>query len=349
VPPLGQVGQLYPAGHPDDISASDDAIWLLDCSEQGMLYRFDPAAKQDGASIGVGLDSGTRRENLAVDAQGVWVAYPGEDTLLQIAPHTNSLVGTYHLPADALGPIALSPDAVWAANRNENRLTRIDRVTHAVVATVAVPAGPDSVAYGAGAVWVCSKQGGTSGPVRVNAQQNQVTAHIDVSNGAGDAYDRVHYQAGALWVLALDPQTQRNDLLERIDPTTTPVVGTVHLAEAVQLPFAVDARGVWACVGDTTTVLDRIDATALAVSGSLATIYCGGPRNRWRGVARLGLERATRPLHVSCLMRELLARSATARPVTAVSTGTVPPAGRRPARGRSRVARRSQRGTSTER
>src|SRR5262249_57239231 len=63
---VGSLGTNYPVGHPDDVIASETGIWMLDSSEKGLLYRFNPTSQAVVASITVGLASGPRRENLAV-------------------------------------------------------------------------------------------------------------------------------------------------------------------------------------------------------------------------------------------------------------------------------------------
>jgi hypothetical protein len=276
---VGRLDTNYPVGHPDDVIASETGIWVLDSSEQGMLYRFDPTSKAVVASIAVGLASGSRRENLAVSASAVWVAYPAEGALMQVDPQSNHIVTTFHFAPGQLGPITASPAAVWAAATDANRVVRIDPTTGAVAATISLSNTPTSVAYGAGAVWVCGAHGGAAGLTRIDPQTNQVVAQIDVSESQGYVCDWAQVQSGALWVVALDAHAQRKDLLERIDPATNRVLATIHLQGSIQPPIATDGQDVWASadadVGTACSVV-RVDARANRVKGTLPASGCHG-------------------------------------------------------------------------
>jgi YVTN family beta-propeller protein len=179
---------------------------------------------------------------------------------------------TFLLPPGQLGPIAVSPEAVWAANKDANSVTRIDPATGAVVATIPVPQTPTSVAYGADSVWVCSHAGGATALTRIDPVTNRIVAQIDVGASAGYQCDWVQFssQTGALWIVAFDTQTQREDVIERIDPATNQARATIHLQDTIQTPLAIGATDVWACslsLSDTT--LYRVDAQTAHVKGSL--------------------------------------------------------------------------------
>jgi len=166
---------------------------------------------------------------------------------------------------------------VWTANKDANSLTRIDPATGAVVTNIPVPKTPTSVAYGADSVWVCSHEGGAMGLTRVDPVTNRIVAQIDVGASAGYQCDWAQFssQTGALWIVAFDTQTQREDVIERIDPATNQVRATTHLQDNIQTSLAIGATDVWAC-NDAT--LYRVDAQTAHVKGSLhlGAFACSG-------------------------------------------------------------------------
>jgi sugar lactone lactonase YvrE len=275
--PVGRLGSTYPVGHPDDVIASATAIWVLDSTEQGMLYRFDPRSKAVAARIPVGLTSGSDRESLAVSDSSVWVAYSTEGELMRIDAQTNQLVTTYHFAPNQLGSITVSPEAVWAAETGANTLLRIDPTTGNVVATVSVSNTPTSLAYGAGAVWACGAHGGAAGLMRVDPQTNQVVAQTDVGESQGYTCAWAQAQNNALWVVALDTHTQRTDILERIDAATNQVVATLQAPGSIQTPMAIGGQDVWAGVGaESDCSVMRVDGQANQIKGTLQASGCQG-------------------------------------------------------------------------
>jgi sugar lactone lactonase YvrE len=276
---VGQLGANYPIGHADAVIASATDIWLLDSSEQGLLYRFQPAAQAVVASIPVGLAAGSRRQNLAVTDTALWLAYPAEGTLRRIDPQTNQVVATFHVASGQLGPITASPTAVWTADPDAPRVLRLDPTTGAVAASIPLAITPTSLAFGAGALWVCGAQGGAAGLARIDPQSNQVVAQIDLGAPQGARCSWVQVLGGALWVVALDPQTQRNDLLEHLDPATNRVLATIPLPGDLQPPLALAGPDVWA--GATMGLgsacdLVRVAAQATRLIGTMPASGCDG-------------------------------------------------------------------------
>jgi streptogramin lyase len=259
------------------VVASDGAIWTLDSGNTGTLNRFDPTSKAIVASIWVGLESQPGRGEIAFDDFALWLSYTADGTLTKIDPHRDVVLAKFHLSPGQLGPIAVSPEAVWTANKDVNSLTRIDPATGAVVTTIPVPKTPTSVAYGADSVWVCSHTGGATGLTRIDPVTNRIVAQIDVGVSAGYQCDWVQFssQTGALWIVAFNTQTQREDVVERIDPATNQVRATIHLQDNIQTPLAIGALDVWAC---TDAILYRVDAQTAHVKGTLqlGAFACSG-------------------------------------------------------------------------
>jgi YVTN family beta-propeller protein len=253
------------------VVASDGAIWTLDSGNTGTLNRFDPNAKAIVASIPVGVESQPGRGEIAFDDFALWLSYTSDGTLTKIDPHRDVVVGKFHLSPGQLGPTAVSPEAVWTANKDANSLTRIDPATGAVVTTIPVPKTPTSVAYGAGSVWVCSHSGGAMGLTRIDPVTNRILAQIDVGASAGYQCDWVQFspQTGALWIVAFDTQTQREDVIERIDPATNQARAAIHLQDNIQTPLAIAATDVWACNDGVDATLYRVDAQTAHLKGTL--------------------------------------------------------------------------------
>jgi YVTN family beta-propeller protein len=277
LPPIATRGVQYPVGGEAQLVASDGAIWILDSGNTGTLNRFDPDSKAIVASISVGLESQPGRGEIAFNDFALWLSYTADGTLTKIDPHRDVIVAKFHLSPGQLGPTAVSPEAVWTANKDANSVTRIDSATGAVVATIPVPKTPTSVAYGADSVWVCSQNGGTMGLTRIDPVTNRIVAQIDVGASAGYQCDWVQFssQTGALWIVALDTQTQREDIIERIDTATNQVRATIHLQDNIQTSLAIGATDVWAC---NETTLYRVDAQSAHVKGSLplGAFACSG-------------------------------------------------------------------------
>jgi virginiamycin B lyase len=85
-----------------------------------------------------------------------------------------------------------------------------------VVAKIPVGAGPTSIRYLDGSVWVRNNPDGTVS--RIDPTTNAVVATIKVGDGEGDIADG----DGSIWVASSEPAT-----VSRIDPVTNTVVATI--------------------------------------------------------------------------------------------------------------------------
>ncbi|MGH3077087.1 MAG: BTAD domain-containing putative transcriptional regulator, partial [Gaiellaceae bacterium] len=59
------------------------------------------------------------------------------------------------------GPVAAGAGSIWVGNLEDRSLTRIDPATGEVVSTIPLPATPDAITFGRGALWVVSGRLGT--------------------------------------------------------------------------------------------------------------------------------------------------------------------------------------------
>ena len=114
------------------------------------------------------------------------------------------------------------------------------------------------------------------GLTRIDPQTNQVLAQIALGNDQGYACYSVLALSGAVWVVILNPNTNRIDTLEQIDPATNQIVSTILIPNADIVPqFAADEHGVWVCSDGDDLGLFRINPKTGKMVGNL-TADCSG-------------------------------------------------------------------------
>ena len=75
------------------------------------------------------IDLGEGPSALAFGHGAVWVANDTEDSVVRIAPRTNSVVRAISVGSDPAG-LAVGPDAIWVANSGDGTVSRIDPETN---------------------------------------------------------------------------------------------------------------------------------------------------------------------------------------------------------------------------
>jgi YVTN family beta-propeller protein len=150
-------------------------------------------------------------------------------------------------------PVAPRPESlaegagsVWVGNVDDESLTRIDPGTNRILKTIALPATPTGIAFGFGAVWVAH---GRSGQLsRIDPVFDRVTDTVDLADRA------LYYSTGSVtvdsrwvWIVFGDSTLVRVDPDALSKPTST-LVGTG--------PAAVVAHGgsVWVSNSGDSTV-----------------------------------------------------------------------------------------------
>jgi DNA-binding beta-propeller fold protein YncE len=100
----------------------------------------------------------------------VWVVNSLDGTLSQIDPNASGGSVVQEIPIGN-GPTAAAfgEGGVWVANSADRTVVRIDPSTGLPGPPIAVPEGADSLAAGAGSVWVASESGARS-PASILAQ-----------------------------------------------------------------------------------------------------------------------------------------------------------------------------------
>lgn len=169
------------------------------------------------SAVGAPIDPGGGPRQLAVDANGVWVALWDDGLVVRIDPASRRITDRIPIGGPQQGPISIAAGlgAIWVANYADATLVRIDPASARV--TARIPLGSvGGVATGAGAVWVTS--GEASGPndmvSRVDPRSAEVTARIPVPGGfqlwtiaADGHWVWAENQAGTLW--RIDPASNR--------------------------------------------------------------------------------------------------------------------------------------------
>ena len=173
-PRTNRVVAAVPVGsQPSGLAATDDAVWVTTLID-GTITRIDSQTNQVTATI----HTGARPVQVAADDRAVWVAYPQDNRVRRIDPQTNRVVATLRVaqPQD----ITLGFGSVWVP-RGQSGLVRIDPQTNTATSSIRVAGKPNTIAVGAGAVWV--RHSDPDGVQRIDPQTNTATATVPVASG----------------------------------------------------------------------------------------------------------------------------------------------------------------------
>jgi hypothetical protein len=207
---------------PDAIAVSGDSVWVYNHDARS-VSEVDPKTKRVRRTLAlhadpaiVGLPAGPV---LAADPTGAWLV--GQD------PHTNAglitniragVRGTreFRLDADPSG-VAVGEGGVWVAATHGGRsvLLRIEPSDGRITWRKRFPRSItlDSIATGAGGVWLVDSQHGVL--YRVDPRRRRISGHVHVGTNSG----RPWVAFGDVWV-ALDGDTTQGVL---IDPASMQV------------------------------------------------------------------------------------------------------------------------------
>ena len=224
------------------------------------------------------------------------------DSVAVIDPDTNAIVGEIPVGGRPTGP-AVGEGSVWVGNRDDDTLLRIDPRSRKVVRTIGLGVTPTDVEVGAGSVWILSDKT----LLQVDPATNHAVARrrLPQANGPGN-WSHLEVRPNAVFVcsctrpgnvIRLDPATSsvvtvhripvwefatgegalwaitgwELDTIERIDPRTNAVVGTIPLGRIGEThgwrySLAVGAGAIWVLAP---TSLWRIDSTTRRYMGSV--------------------------------------------------------------------------------
>lgn len=256
-----------PARDPDqtdpfDVAAVGNELWAIDRADRAVV-RIDPATNKVVATVPIGI----RSTSLAVAGQTVWAAADGSsppgtaNNVVEVNLHTRKVAGVLHTVSPLGSQIAATTKALWVITpAGKAEIERLDPGTRKVVAVIDVGLQPESLAAGAGAVWVLNQPGTVLS--HIDPRTNRVVATIDLSAYPGQKEGCMCHNVaigyGAVWVIA------RNRTLVRIDPSSNRITAVLTLGRD-GYDVAVGQGSVW--VGDDDAarhlVIDRIDPGAM--------------------------------------------------------------------------------------
>jgi DNA-binding beta-propeller fold protein YncE len=273
------------AGSPWRITTGAGYVWLLTRAPDPALWRIDPASNEvNGKPTRLPVDPW----NLAVGAGSVWVAPNGGDgRIVRVDAKSGRITARISAhPIYLGGEIAFGGGYVWTGNADERyrqgrTVSKIDPATNRVVGRPTVLGSPQSLAFGAGALWDADHSGWL---VRIDPSTQKISARsrldfgphgVVVAKGAvyvADSHDNRLLKAdgttgrirktvslplgpvypafgeGALWTGPEAAwQGEADDRLVRIDAETLAVAETIHM-EGDVLSVAVGFGSVWAAL-----------------------------------------------------------------------------------------------------
>jgi ABC-type branched-subunit amino acid transport system substrate-binding protein/DNA-binding beta-propeller fold protein YncE len=260
------VTKIVPAdAEPDDLVATDDAVWLLD-GERGALVKVDTA--YESVAKRLALQTGEAGAGVDVGNGAVWVA-AGTRRLRKLDPRDGGVVKAFDLPRP-LEDVAVTERAVWAISGASSSVLEIDPMDGSIGTRIPVTGRPGStrtvplaVAAGEGAVWVLS--GNPPRVARIDPHLAAVTHTVPLGVGSNPA--AVATGAGAVWVALTGEGT-----VARIDPDT----GTVRSIPVGGAPtgVAVSQGRVWISVQPGFRARLAVPGRTTQVPGAVSEPFC---------------------------------------------------------------------------
>ena len=194
----------------------------------------------------------------------------GAFSQLAITPVVVARIAVGLRPSD----VAIAPNGVWVTNWNDNTLSRIDPATSQVLQTVPLTltgnAGPDSIAFGDGSLWVTTIEVDDNSNLlagsleRVSPTTGQQQATVPIGRGAFD----VEVSPGAVWVTAYE-----DNAVMRIDTATNTVAATIPVPGG-PVGLAFGAGSLWVSSDDGKVA--RIDPATNSIVATIQTQDTGG-------------------------------------------------------------------------
>jgi hypothetical protein len=290
IPPLqpSTIARIRLPVAPFAIAAGYGSIWALTRQPSPAVWRIDPRSNRvSGRPTRLPIDPWS----VAVGVGSVWVTPNGADgRLTRINPRTGRITGRIAARPVYFGSaIAIGAGDVWTGNDDERyqagaTVTKLDPRTDRLVGAPLVLGSPQSIAFGAGAVWVADHTGWL---VKIDPRTMKILARRRLGFGPHG----VVVTAGAVYIA--DAHGGR---LLRSDATTGTTNRVRHLPIGPIYPVA-GARSIWsgsaAAWADPTADDDRlvrIDPRSLKVQatfhlGSNVTALAYGFGSVWAAVA----------------------------------------------------------------
>ena len=225
------------------------------------LAVIDP----DSNKVDKTLPMGIRPADVVADADRVWVANLGDDSVTRIDPRPETVVGTTS-PGNSVGGLAAGAGALWVGEARYERIIRVDPLFEAGERSIRLSdpavfgvASGYPIAADDSAVWA-----GTEGSVaRIDPKRKEVTDRVSVGNSPV----AIAIGAGSVWVA-----DETDNTVARIDPSAANAVTAVTPVGRGPSAIAAGEGAVWVANAQDDSV-SRIDPGTGAV---IATIGVGG-------------------------------------------------------------------------
>jgi YVTN family beta-propeller protein len=185
-------------GSPGPIAVGFGSLWVGVSVPTSELVRVDP---HTGAILSRIHDVNITfypetADSVAVGEGAVWIASPGDDTVIKVDPTSDLIVGRTTVDYsnfDDSASIAVGNGAVWATVPSLHEVVRIDASSQSVQ-TIPVGVWPTGIAVGEGSVWVTNEDAGTVS--RIDPLSSRVIATITVGHYPGS----VAIADGRVWI-----------------------------------------------------------------------------------------------------------------------------------------------------
>jgi CubicO group peptidase (beta-lactamase class C family) len=261
---VGDSARVTNHADPWSVVAAHGQVWATDRADQAVV-QIDPATNRIVRTLPVGIEA----FNLAIVGQTLWTEGgrdgPADqhDTVVRLDLRTGKVVAVLHVGGVLWMGLLATPDAIWLTSWNPARVLRLDPATNKIVASITVGTAPESLAAGAGAVWVADQA--TMELDRIDTRTNTVTARSTLPAYPGYSGEvacaEVVVGGGAVW--KLDSQST----LVRIDPQTGRPTASLDLGRHADC-MAWGAGSVWVGSGafddmQSSGEIDRIDPRAM--------------------------------------------------------------------------------------
>jgi YVTN family beta-propeller protein len=236
----------------DSASVEPNSLAVIDADTHELVGTVPTGVEPTDVSVGEGY---------------VWVANQADDTVTQIDPATQEIVGTATPDVSGVAGLAAGRGALWIADSRGSNLVRLDPEFRSVVEEIRLAPEPafdsadvNPVAIGSGDVWVGKAEGGIG---RVDPQRDEIVDRVP----AGNSTSAIATGLGGIWVA-----DDADNTVARIDPAgANAVTATVPVGQGAR-GIAVGEGAVWVANTQDGTVM-RLDPTTAAPT---ATIPVGG-------------------------------------------------------------------------
>jgi DNA-binding beta-propeller fold protein YncE len=154
----------------------------------------------------------------------VWIK--GQETVLQIDPRTNRLIGEPISAGEEAIVATVADGALWVGSHDDGLLTHIDARTNKMLALFDVGFSIHGLAVGNGSVWVLDEHGFEV--VEINPYTETAISRIPIEFVGSN----IVFSHDSVWVApaAYDSgRPLRNDAIVRIDPHLRRVIEKIHV------------------------------------------------------------------------------------------------------------------------